>query len=247
MFAFDLPPPRVRSAVRAGTFLLATTLALGACRDARHALTPLDPGAATPSLSAERPPTGSQSGIDPSDTHLMMEIVLEGSTTVESPVAIVDPVTGVSSHEWTIDHERETMTVEMGYDHDGREIQDLRETTAMGDPAVRAVNTTRRTWSVGEQDLVRYDAQGQVVPNQPGGGGCLDCIDPYRAVPSPSAVQITEGVVLDAAAVDALPALNAAAAPLAHAAGPAARVERASADRIRIVNDLSAALRHRLP
>jgi pimeloyl-ACP methyl ester carboxylesterase len=243
MFAFDLPPPRARRAVRAGTLLLATTLALGACRDSHRPTTPLHPGTAAPAFSVDRPPTGSQSGIDPTDTHLMMEIVLDGSTTVNSPELITDPVTGAQSYEWTIDHERETMTVEMGYDHYGREIQDLRETTSMGDPAVQAINTTRRTWSVGEDadEIVRYDAHGNVVPEVPGGGDdCPYCIiPPTRNALSPSYVQITDGVVLDAAAIDALPTLSATAAPLAHAAGPGARVERTSGDRIRIVNDLS--------
>jgi hypothetical protein len=174
----------------------------------------------------------------------MMEVVLEGSTTVDSPEPITDPITGVRTHSWTVAHERETLSVTMGYDPYGREVQDLRETTPMGDPAVRAINTTRRTWNVGDDpdDIVRYDAQGRVIPNEPpsgGGGGCRDCILPTGTPHSPTWVQITDGVVLDAAAIDALPTLSASAAPLARAAGPEARVERVAADQIRIINDLS--------
>lgn len=55
---------------------------------------------------------------------------------------------------------------------------------------------------------------------------------------TPSHEQITDGLVLDAADVDALPDLSPAAAPLAAAAGPRATVRRPQPDEIQITNDI---------
>lgn len=168
--------------------------------------------------------------INQGDTHYVMEIVQEGSTAYTSPEPITDPATGTTSHDLTVQHETENQVVQAGYDASYRTIHVLDETTPQHDPTLRAVNTTRRTRSV-DDALARYGAGGQWLPDDPAP------VEPMRTA-NPSYEQITDGVVLDARALDTLAVLTIAAEPVARAAGPRASVSRTAPDEIQIVNQL---------
>lgn len=218
-------PHRTRAAVLP---LLAGLLA-GACRELPGDNPVVGPDNARPSAMYSPDPE-----IDQSDTYYLAEIQQEGRTTVEAQSPITDPATGAVSNHYTAQHEPETQLVEGGYDHYGRIIQVLDQTNAAGDPLTTAVNATRRTRSV-EDYITRYDEFRQPVPNELDPAGPME---PMGATPSHE--QITDGLILDAAAVDALPELTPAAEPLAPAAGPRASIVRARPDEIQITNELTA-------
>jgi hypothetical protein len=162
----------------------------------------------------------------------MVDVVQQGSTVYQTTLPVIDPVTGVSATTWTVEHETETQRLEAGYDALGRAIQVLHETTSPDDPTVRAVNSSRRTRSV-EDEISSYDAAGVLLPTD------HEIVQGLRAPIAASHVQITDGVVLNAEALDTVRVLSVAATELAAAAGPRARAERVGSDRIRVVNDLS--------
>ncbi|MBW3571004.1 MAG: hypothetical protein KY467_07850 [Gemmatimonadetes bacterium] len=203
--------------------LLAGTLA-GACDDLPNDNPLIGPGNAGASANYQPDPE-----INPADTYYLAEVYQEGSTTIESQTPITDPVTGAVSYEFTVRHEPETQRVEGGYDYYGRIIQVLDQTDATPDPLLAPVNSTRRSRSVDDQ-ITRYDENRQAVPDETvyitavGGGASHE--------------QITDGLVLDAAAVDALPQLSPAAEPLSGAAGPHASVRRSGPGEIQITNDI---------
>lgn len=169
--------------------------------------------------------------IDPGDTYYLAEVHQEGSTTIESPAPITDPVTGAVSYQMTVQHEPETQRVEGGYDYQGRIIQVLDQTDAIPDPLLTPVNTTRRTRSV-DESVTRYDAHRQPLANE------LEPVYMTGIGGGPSHEQVTDGLVLDAPRVDALAELSPAAEALAPAAGPRATVRRARPDEIQIANDI---------
>ena len=169
--------------------------------------------------------------IHPDDSYFLAVVDQQGSTTVQSDIPITHPVTGVVSNELTVQHEPETQRVEGGYSYDGRIIQVLDQTDSMADPLTTPVNSTRRTRSVDDY-VTRYDQFGQSQPTdheyvQSAGFG------------GPSSEQVTDGLVIDAASVDALAELTATAEPLAPASGPRAAVKRVRPDEIQITNQLS--------
>jgi pimeloyl-ACP methyl ester carboxylesterase len=169
--------------------------------------------------------------INQADTYYQAEVYQEGSTTIESERPITDPVTGAVSNQFTAHHVRETQRIEGGYDHYGRIIQVLDQTDPIADPLATPVNLTRRTRSV-EDQITRYDQYQQPVANE---------LEPAQAMGSgPSHEQITDGLILDAAAIDTLAVLSPAAEPLAAAAGPRATVKRSQPDEIQITNELAA-------
>ncbi|HEY0024786.1 MAG TPA: hypothetical protein VGB24_17870 [Longimicrobium sp.] len=127
-------------------------------------------------------------------------------------------------------HVPETQRIEGGYDAYGRIIQVLDQTDPLEDPLTTPVNLTRRTRSVGDY-LTRYDAYRQPVSNE------LQAMQAVGA--GPSHEQITDGLVLEAAAIDTLDALSPAAEPLAAAAGPRAVIKRPRPDEIQITNGLA--------
>ncbi|HEX6368111.1 MAG TPA: alpha/beta hydrolase [Longimicrobium sp.] len=167
--------------------------------------------------------------IDQGDTYYLTEVWQEGSTEVNSSLPITDPETGAVSYTKTWQHQPELQRVEGGYDYYGRIIQVLDQTDAMADPLATPVNTTRRTRSV-EETLTRYDTYQQPLSNE------LQPQQPYGMGNGPSHEQITDGLMLDAAAVDGLQTLSPEAEALAPAAGPRAKVNRAGPDEIRITN-----------
>ncbi|HEX6368109.1 MAG TPA: hypothetical protein VF006_04190 [Longimicrobium sp.] len=171
--------------------------------------------------------------IDQSDTYYLSEVVQTGSTEVTSSLPITDPETGAVSYTKTWQHQTEVQRVEGGYDYYGRIIQVLDQTDAMADPLTTPVNTTRRTRSV-EEALTRYDTYQQPLRND------LDPMQPYGTPSGPSHEQVTDGLMLDAEAVDALQTLSPEAEALAPAAGPRAKVNRAGPDEIRITNPVGA-------
>ncbi|MCA1789459.1 MAG: hypothetical protein LC667_06265 [Thioalkalivibrio sp.] len=63
--------------------------------------------------------------IDYGDTYYLADVVQQGSTVVNSDVPIVDPVTGVETTEWTVEHDTEYQRVEGGYDAYGNAIQTM--------------------------------------------------------------------------------------------------------------------------
>lgn len=202
--------------------LLAAALA-AACDDLPDESPLMGPGSAGASASYAPDPA-----INPADTYYLAEIQQEGSTTVQSQTPITDPVTGAVSYQFTARHEPETQRVEGGYDYYGRIIQVLDQTDAILDPLLVPVNSTRRSRSV-EDQVTRYDENRQVVPSE---------TVQMTGIGGPSHEQITDGLVLDAAAVDALPELGPAAEPLAAAAGPHAAVRRSAPGEIQIANDI---------
>lgn len=68
-------------------------------------LAPAGPSAST--LSPEE-------DIDEGDTYYLADVVQEGSAVVTSDVPIMDPITGVETTEWTVEHETEYQRVEGG-------------------------------------------------------------------------------------------------------------------------------------
>lgn len=204
--------------------LLALLLTSACSESSSNSMGPDDPPAM---LAAEIALLDPQ--IDYSDTNYLIEIVQQGSATISSPVPITDPVTRVQTNEWVVQHETERMRIEGGYDTYGRIIQILDETTPLLDPLTRTVNTTRRSVSV-EDYLTRFDGSGRLLED--------DLLQPLSGPIIASNAQITEGLVLDADAVDELGALDVQAEPLAAAAGPDARARRVGQDRIAIVNDI---------
>ncbi|HEX8393236.1 MAG TPA: hypothetical protein VF665_12900 [Longimicrobium sp.] len=161
----------------------------------------------------------------------MLDVVQQGSTTYETTTPVIDPVTDVPTTVWTVEHETETQRVESGYDALGRTIQVLLETTPVQDPVMRAVNISRRTRSV-EDVITSYGYQGELLTD----------FQPYqsaRSGPQPSYSQITDGVVLDAEALDTMAVLSAQSPTLANSAGPRARARRVDPDRIEVLNELS--------
>jgi pimeloyl-ACP methyl ester carboxylesterase len=203
--------------------LLAAVLA-GACDDRPDGSPLIGPGNAGASATYQPDPA-----INPADTYYLAEVYQEGSTTLESPTPITDPVTGAVSYQFTARHQPETQRVEGGYDYQGRIIQVLDQTDAIPDPLLVPVNSTRRSRSV-EDQVTRYDENRQVVPNE--------TVYITGIGSDPSHEQITDGLVLDAAAVDALAELSPAAEPLAGAAGPHAGVRRSAPGEIQIANDI---------
>lgn len=170
--------------------------------------------------------------IVPGDTHYLLDVVQEGSTTYQTTTPVIDPLTGAATTTWTVAHETETQRVEAGYDALGRAIQVLHETTPLYDPTERAVNLSRRTRSV-EDAIFSYG---------PDGGPLQTDYGTAQSAPegiAPSHAQITDGVVLDAEALDTVRVLTAEAAALASTAGPRARARRAPDDRIEVVNELT--------
>jgi pimeloyl-ACP methyl ester carboxylesterase len=203
--------------------LLAAVLA-AACDDLPDGNPLIGPGNAGASATWQPDPA-----INPADTYYLAEVYQEGSTTIQSQTPITDPVTGAVGYQFTARHEPETQRVEGGYDSYGRIIQVLDQTDAMADPLLVPVNSTRRSRSVADA-ITRYDENRQVVPNE--------TVYITGVEGGPSHEQITDGLVLDAAAVDALPELSAAAEPLAGAAGPRASVRRSGPGEIQIANDI---------
>jgi hypothetical protein len=134
----------------------------------------------------------------PGDTHFILEIEEQAHSVIHSPEPIIDPVTGVATHAWTVPHAPQHLRVEGGYDAAGRTILVVDDLRPVGDPLTEAVNTTRRTRSV-EDEIARYDDAGRLLPNE--------WIEPFRAA-EPAHAQITDGLVLDAAADDDLRAFD---------------------------------------
>lgn len=215
-----LPPMKLSALL-----LVLTGTVLGACQDQPDENSLVGPENSHPSAYY-----AADSEIDQSDTYYLAEVVQEGSTTVETQGPITDPVTGEVSHQLTAHHETETQRVEGGYDHYGQIIQVLDQTDALADPLLTPVNLTRRTRSV-EDQLTRYDEYRQPVANE------LAPVE-MMGTGGPSHEQITDGLVLDAASVDALPELTPAAEPLVAAAGPRATIRRARPDEVQITNEI---------
>ncbi|MBW3631281.1 MAG: hypothetical protein KY464_18610 [Gemmatimonadetes bacterium] len=214
--------------IKAVLLLVLAGALTGACRDQPGDNPVVGPDGARPAATYSPDPD-----INQDDSYYLAEVSQEGSTTVESETPITDPTTGAVSNQYTAHHEPETQRIEGGYDDYGRIIQVLDQTNPAGDPLTTAVNTTRRTRSV-QDDVTRYDGYGQPVANELTPGESLEPL----AMAGPSDEQITDGLILDAAAIDALAELSPTAVPLAAAAGPRASVRRPAPDEIQITNEL---------
>ncbi|MBB4634871.1 hypothetical protein [Longimicrobium terrae] len=210
-----------------GTAVLGLIAAAGGCAD-RSTGAPIASPAADPSGTLAWSPDPE---IVPGDTHYLLDVVQEGSTTYQTTTPVIDPLTGASMTTWTVAHETETQRVEAGYDALGRAIQVLQETTPLYDPMERAVNLSRRTRSV-ENVISSYGPDGALLQTDHG------TVQSARGI-VPSYAQITDGVVLDAEALDTVSVLTADATALAPTAGPRARARRAAGDRIEVVNELT--------
>lgn len=201
-----------------------------------------DRGADAVTASKAAPPRAgiiypADQAIDPSDTYIIMDGSLSGTTTLQATTAFVDPRTDAATQQISIPSPTEHLHLEGGYGYQNELRVNTSDTDQQQDGLQQPVNLSGAIRSV-DNGFSIYDRGGAVIPEvvPPGEYPVGPLSDDLGSLVD---AQITDGVVIDSRTVDTVHSASRMPAPgsvLFSISGAGSRMERLSDDRIRFVS-----------